>query len=151
MRLFERCYSLGAHSRQKDFIVSNVKEAPAKTLTIDAEKHGKVSRQFYFTYEGIPHRVCGQFSCKTLDIQISGIQKYFEIDHNQLGLGSVGDRKGRHVPPNKTRVEKEDDQGIHRELPSHREPLFQSFLWTQVPRLRTKRHKNVRTVLYVFC
>ena len=101
LRLVEHYHSLGDYSRQKECSVSNVKEVQSKTLTIDAEIHRKVSRPFYFTYEGIQHRACGQFFCKTVDNQIRGIQKYFEINHNQLGLGSVGDRRGRHVPPNK--------------------------------------------------
>lgn len=42
------------------------------------------------------------FFCKTLDLKIRSVQKYFTVHRGTIGLGCVIDGRGRHAPPNKT-------------------------------------------------
>ena len=60
------------------------------------------------SYNGIRHRVCGNFFCKTLDLKIRSIQKYFETNFGVLSIGSVTDKRSKHTPSNKTPEWKRD-------------------------------------------
>jgi hypothetical protein len=101
-QICQEFYGMADYSRQKDFIVNNVIEVPTKQVTKSAGKHRQVAHTFYLTSAGVRRRVCGNFFCKTLDIQIRSVQKYFEVHRGAIGLGSVADGRGRHRPPNKT-------------------------------------------------
>lgn len=101
-RLCEEFYNLGSYSRQKDFVVSHVMEIPTRSRIVSADRHRQVSRAFYLTNEGIRKRVCGNFFCKTLDLKIRSVQKYFEVHRGSLSIGSLTDQRGKHAPRNKT-------------------------------------------------
>ena len=101
-KIFEDFYALADYSGQKDYIVSNVVEMPIKTRTTSASKHREASRAFYLSYDGLRKRVCGNFFCKTLDLKLRSIQKYLTVHRGRLGLASLSDGRGRHVPRNKT-------------------------------------------------
>ena len=107
-KIFTEFYELGDFARQKDYIVNHVIEMPSKTMSKTAQKHREVARAFYLSYEGIRKRVCGNFFCKTLDLKIRSIQKYFSVHRGSLGIASVPDGRGRHSPPNKTPEWKKD-------------------------------------------
>ena len=101
-QIFEQFYELADYCRQKDFIINHVVEMPTKTETKHSESHRQVSRAFYLPNNGKRMRVCGNFFCKTLDIKIRSLQKYFTVHRGSIGLGCVIDGRGRHTPPNKT-------------------------------------------------
>ena len=101
-QICKQFYELADYSRQKDFIINHVVEMPTKTETKNTQQHRQVSRAFYLTNNGKRIRVCGNFFCKTLDLKIRSVQKYFTVHRGSIGLGSVVDGHGRHAPPNKT-------------------------------------------------
>ena len=101
-QMCKQFYELADYSRQKDFIINHVMEMPTKTEVKNSQKHRQVSRAFYLTNNGKRIRVCGNFFCKTLDLKIRSVQKYFIVHRGSIGLGSVVDGRGRHAPPNKT-------------------------------------------------
>ena len=101
-QICKQFYELADYSRQKDFIINHVVEMPTKTVAKNSQQHRQVSRAFYLTNNAKRIRVCGNFFCKTLDLKIRSVQKYFTVHRGSIGLGSVVDGHGRHAPPNKT-------------------------------------------------
>ena len=117
-------------SRQKYYIVSNVVEMPIKTRTASDSKHREVSRAFYLSYDGLRKRVCGNFFCKTLDLKLRSIQKFLTVHRGRLGLASLSDGRGRHVPRNKTEPWKLDLVRKHIEsFPSVESHYCRNYVW----------------------
>ena len=101
-QICKQFYELADYSRQKDFIINHVVEMPTKTATKNTQHHRQVSRAFYLTNNRKRIRVCGNFFCKTLDLKICSVEKYFTVHSGSIGLGSIVDGRGRRAQPNKT-------------------------------------------------
>lgn len=72
LQIFTQYYALADYSRQKDFLASHIVEASPKRLgsSTGPLKH-RVARGYYLPIDGARKRVCGDFFCKTLDLNLS--------------------------------------------------------------------------------
>ena len=72
LQIFTQYYALADYSRQKDFLASHIVEASPKRLgsSTGPLKHC-VARGYYLPIDGARKRVCGDFFCKTLDLNLS--------------------------------------------------------------------------------
>ena len=97
-------YSHNIMHLQKDFLASHIVEASPKRLRSSTGplKH-RVARGYYLPIDGAPKRVCGDFFCKTLDLNLRSVQKFMDVRKaDGQVLASSVDGRGKHVPKNKT-------------------------------------------------
>jgi len=104
LQIFTQYYALGDYSRQKDFLASHIVEASPKRLgSSTGPLKYRVARGYYLPIDGARKHVCGDFFCKTLDLNLRSVRKFMDVRKaaGQVMASSVGGRR-KHVPKNKT-------------------------------------------------
>ncbi len=120
-RICDAYYDLGDYARQRDFICSRIEEKePAR------KKEGgcrRMSREFSFLKKAgddildnfVSVRVCSKFFCDTLAISYKAVRVAM-AKKGELGNFASQDKRGRHVPKNKTNPR--DEEGVRRHIES---------------------------------
>lgn len=106
MEIFHQFWELGHYERQGDFIRDHIRERPPKMRSASSEKQRSSTREFVLNLD-TNQRVCKDFFMKTLDIGPKMIE--IALKKKSGGTAAMGDKRGRHVPANKTK-----DDMLHR-------------------------------------
>ncbi|CAG9769714.1 unnamed protein product [Ceutorhynchus assimilis] len=124
VQLCSSYWQLEVYSRKKDFILQNVKaNVPQRQRhRNDNAKSRTNAKEFHFLKNGIATRVCQKFFLKTLSISNGPLNKAFQKKNDTTGLYNGDDKRGLHIPSNKTTPE--DKQIIKNHIESF--PLTES-------------------------
>ena len=107
-RIFELFWSLESYERKKDFVISRVEEKKTrKYVSQNSEKKQKrkrdIHRSYSFEVAGTKTIVCKKFFRKTLDISDAYIDNAMTNESGGVFIGA--DKRGKHIPHNKTKDE----------------------------------------------
>lgn len=108
--IFEYYWGLGSHSRQRDWLLSCIKEKEVKRRRTKVD-HSRRTRSFSYImkWNEVEIEVCQQFLLKTLCI--SQMTLRYTKDHAGPGIFAKADQRGKHAPLHKTTTE--DKNRVH--------------------------------------